>query len=241
MINDFNNNISFCGATRWFKKEIFNRQESINKIINSVNSDLVGSLPKEIIYDVINLSKNDKDKTKRIKNIMNGFSELAQRIEKLRGKLEKYGCYWECNSSFRNEIFIKVLEKKLNKLFKKNDLIGLFENIKVEPLGGGSFGDVFLVNFSERKSYKPLVFKLYKNRYLSELLTVFNHGGFAENNIMIYVTNLFKKSKEASVFADGYFGSTKNNFLVSEYVPDVFRSNKRDWIYTAEGKKDVRR
>ena len=237
--NTTSNNISFKGATRWFKKELFINNPSLNNIIRTTNSEFVGTLPKDILQDIIKISKNKEDKTKRIKDIMDGFSLVSQKIEVLRNKLEKYGCYWECNSSFKSERFTKVVGKTLNKTFRKVKLIKFGEKIKVESLGEGGFGDVFLIKFPQSTQYKSLVLKLFKHKQLSEFCETFNHGGFAENNIMIYVNNLFKKAKEESVFAEGHFGSLKNIFLVSEYVPDMFKGTDKGtwWLYTDEGHK----
>lgn len=237
--NTTSNNISFKGATRWFKKELFINNPSLNNIIRTTNSEFVGTLPKDILQDIIKISKNKEDKTKRIKDIMDGFSLVSQKIEVLRNKLEKYGCYWECNSSFKSERFTKVVGKTLNKTFRKVKLIKFGEKIKVESLGEGGFGDVFLIKFPQSTQYKSLVLKLFKHKQLSEFCETFNHGGFAENNIMIYVNNLFKKAKEESVFAEGHFGSLKNIFLVSEYIPDMFKGTDKGtwWLYTDEGHK----
>ena len=237
--NTTSNNISFKGATRWFKKELFINNPSLNNIIRTTNSEFVGTLPKDILQDIIKISKNKEDKTKRIKDIMDGFSLVSQKIEVLRNKLEKYGCYWECNSSFKSERFTKVVGKILNKTFRKGKLIKFGEKIKVESLGEGGFGDVFLIKFPQSTQYKSLVLKLFKHKQLSEFCETFNHGGFAENNIMIYVNNLFKKAKEESVFAEGHFGSLKNIFLVSEYIPDMFKGTDKGtwWLYTDEGHK----
>lgn len=217
MINN-SNNVSFCGATRWFKKELFINKSSIDNIINSTNSEFVGTLPREIIQDIVRVSKNKEDKIKRIKNIMDGFSSVSQSILALRGKLEKYGCYWESNSSFKNKKFIKVIEKNLNKVFRKGKLIKFGEKIRVETLGEGGFGDVFLIRFPERKQYQPLVLKLFRYSGNSEFVNFCNHGALAENNIMIRLNDLFKKLKEDAIHAKGFFGSLKNAFLVSEYV-----------------------
>ena len=237
--NTTSNNISFKGATRWFKKELFINNPSLNNIIRTTNSEFVGTLPKDILQDIIKISKNKEDKTKRIKGIMDGFSLVVQKIEVLRRKLEQYDCYWECNSSFKNEKFIKIVEKILNKTFRKGKLIKIGEKIKVESLGEGGFGDVFLIKFPQSTQYKSLVLKLFKYKQLSEFCETFNHGGFAENNIMIYVNNLFKKAKEESVFAEGHFGSLKNIFLVSEYIHDAFKGTDKGtwWLYTDEGHK----
>ncbi len=237
--NTTSNNISFKGATRWFKKELFLNKSSMDGIVSSANSEFIGTLPRDIIYDIIKISKNKEDKTKRIKIIMDGFSLVSQKIEVLRRKLGKYGCYWECNSSFKNERFTKVVEKTLNKTFRKGKLIKLGEKIKVQPIGEGGFGDVFMIEFPNSTNYKPLVLKLFKHKHLAEFFNTVLHGGVAESNIMIYVTNLFKKSKEASVFAEGYFSSLKNNFLVSEYVSDSFKGVDMDcyWMYMTKGQK----
>ncbi len=235
MINN-SNNISFCGATRWLKKELYISKTAVDNFNNSTNTEFVGTLPREIIQDIIRVSKNEVEKSKRIKNVMEGFSVATQEIEKLKRKLERFGCYWEANSSFKKEKLTTLLSKCMNKLFKKNKLLKFWEKIKVETLGDGGFGDVFLIKFPPEKQYQPLVFKVFKDNNIRRL-NIVNHGAFAENNIMIYVTNLFKKSKTPSVFAQGYFGSLKNNFLVSEYVPDTFKSIQKDWVYTFAGKK----
>lgn len=235
MINN-SNNISFCGATRWFKRELFINNSSVDNIINCSKSEFVGELPKEIILDIINTSKNEKIKKNRIKNIMEGFSKISQKLIKTTKELEKIPVYWEPSKEFKNKKLLKIIKKRLNKVFKENKLLRFWQKIEVKTLGEGGFGDVFLIEFPQKKQYPPLALKVFKDTPLN-LLNINNHGSFSENNTMIYVTNLFKKAKTPSVFADGYFGSLKNNFLVSQYIPDTFNSIEKDWVYTAAGEK----
>jgi len=239
MITQFNNNydqsVSFKGATKLLQRTIFTRKEDFNAILNCSNSEIVGYLPKDMINFVIKNSKNKEIKNNFIKDILGSFVSVSKDFQKFCQRND----YWEFSLEERNATMIGVIKNKLNNVFKERNLFDDLEQIEVKALNHGSYGCVFKLQFLQKTQIKALVYKVFPQKKESEFFSSMPvlHGKFAENNNMLYVTNLFKKAKEKSVFAQGYFGSLKSNFLVTEYVSDKFGLAGQDWLYSNFGQK----
>ena len=166
---------------------------------------------------------------------MSSFISVSKELQ----NFSKRNDYWDYSLNERNETMIGIIKKKLNTVFKERKLFDDLEQIEVKPLNHGSYGCVFKLQFPAKMQIKPLVYKFFPQKKESEFFSSLPvlHGKFAENNNMLYVTNLFKKAKEKSVFTQGYFGSLKSNFLVTEHVSDKFGLAGREWLYSNFGQK----
>ena len=239
------NSPAFCGATQLFRKRILEQPLSFYELSKQIDSPYVGSLPNEIIKDIIALSKNPQDKKNIIMQVMDGFSKTAECIYK-QIDAEKDSCITRaCNRiwEFLTERNIKNSEYKycpqytpeeknkigknasslLTKALRETGILRYDEKVEMSYIGDGSYKNVFSIKFPKRTGYSPKVISIFKaeDRNLEDILddSVTTSGLLPELNMSVYINNRRQKN---SPFIKTYFGSIKDNFILSDdanYVP----------------------
>lgn len=183
MITPYENNISFKGATRWFQKEIFIKRETFDNIKRTTKSHFVGSLPSEIIKDIIQISKNVEEKHNKIKEIMNAFADIATEFQKINSKNMEA----EINSSWQD---IKQKANKIKTIFQKIILKKTKKTV-VKTINKGNINEQYFARMPEGE-------KVEKYRQIAE----------EKLNKIFKKTKLIKKKEEIKVLnlGDGAFG-----------------------------------
>lgn len=270
--NTTNSNVSFKGLTHCLKNRIFNRVETYHKIKNANPDKIIGTLPKEIIKDIIKISKTPQEKNTAIKTIIDGFNQASSIISKLHKKQSKirkaFSPFKEPKvtlnnkikniwTNFKNSILIfnkkseadlienlyftptsgllspndpellkackqasKILTKNFQKagLLDKNFFLNKASNsISIKILGGGNYGRGYAVIFPEKTKYSPKVLKVFYPTFSH------SHGLLAEINAAKYIENINGQKIEKLPFVDVYFGSIKDNYLLSELAQNYKR------------------
>lgn len=227
--NNTANSPSFSGATRIFKKDIYVGQATLSAIRDTANSEYVGQLPKELIRDILKISSSKEEQTHIIKTIMDTFGKCSDMLDQINqrdiGFWEKikltfgFGTKPWILAQRKTKEFQSYMSQSLSNVFKKFNLMGQNENIKVKELGFGSFGKTFEIIFPESTNYSTKVFKKFRLNNPNEASNISTiHGALAENNIGIYVTNLSKKVEEREQFVETHFGSLRRNFMLTEHA-----------------------
>ena len=236
-MNTINSSPSFYGATQLFQKRILCNKNSFQQIsINTIN-EYVGSLPNEIIKDIIKQAKTKKEKEDLIKFIMHAFSKTVKFINKeidaeRDNELAKvfYSAYAMFKKIKPNKIEDKYVipythEEKnnigrsasalLTTAFLKAGILEKSEKIDISYIGEGSFKNVFSIKFPQRTGYTPKVISIFKyipKNYL-DIEKTMEHGILPELNMVAYIN---KQHQKNSPFVRNYFGSITDNFILSD-------------------------
>ena len=139
--NTTNSNVSFKGLTHCLKNRIFNRVETYHKIKNANPDKIIGTLPKEIIKDIIKISKTPQEKNTAIKTIIDGFNQASSIISKLHKKQSKirkaFSPFKEPKVTLNNKIKnIWTNFKNSILIFNKKSEADLIENLYFTPTSG---------------------------------------------------------------------------------------------------------
>ncbi len=236
-MNTINYNPSFCGATQIFQKRIFQNKTTFFQIANDATSGYVGSLPNEMIKDIIRLSSTVKEKEFLIKFIMDSFSNTADFISKKidaerenpltvafyrlyamfkKKKINDFQYKYEppCTPEEKTKIAVSA-SSILTKALRKAKILKKGENIDLTYIGEGSYKNVFSLKFPQRTGYTPKVISVFKpipKEYL-EIEDKLLHGILPELNMFAYIN---KQNQKNSPFIRNYFGSMTNDFILSE-------------------------
>lgn len=236
-MNTINSSPSFCGATKILKKHILSDKNTLIRFVNEVENGYIGSLPNEIIIDIIKLSKTQKEKETLIKAVMDGFSKTANYIykeidEDRENALTKvfYSIYAMFKKKKMNNVEFKYVppytpEEKnkigqsasllLTKTLIKTGILKKGETVSLNFIGDGSYKNVFSLKFPQRTGYTPKVMGIFKPfpKDCFDIEDTMTHGKFPELNMLAYINNRHQKN---SPFVKNYFGSIKDNFILSE-------------------------
>lgn len=246
-MNTINNTPSFGGATNIFQHRIIKKPDNFDLVESVLETPYVGTLPKEIIKDIVQLHTSPETKKAAIMSIMDAFSQTASKIGK---KLDANGetifsKIWDfikklfatlthqkprklkyCPelSAQKKEAIGASQEKILTTAFKSVGLINNKENISIRFLGDGTYKNVYLIEFPERTGYKSKVMGIYKGDDTIEI----NPNITEDNDPARYASGLLpelnimsylnKVAGKKSPFVQGHFGSIKDRFILCDYA-----------------------
>ena len=241
---NINNSPSFCGITRYLNREIYDNIKVQKRLLNLSEVNFVGELPREILQDIISLSKTPQEKKENIFKIMTAFVDVAKK-SRVYDKLEyPQPSIWEkfiskflpedkiykqlrfSHTKSQIDTFKNFLDdsgKRLSTAFKEVGLINKWNKIKIEYVGKGCSGSVFKISFPKRTGYSSKVLKVFKD---SDLQDNYSNGNlldvgtnFHEINSIFYIKNAHRgKGFKSSEYVEGYFGSLKDKFMMLEDV-----------------------
>jgi len=212
--------ISFEGMTKKLKKHTWiDGQKDIKPFVDerrqSGKSTVVGQLPKFM------LEKLPKENRKEaIMDIYNTFSEIS---EELRNFDETKVYTLDEIQKRRN----KSTVEKYEKLMRKYNFIGKWDDADLEYLGKGGKGAAYkLVGLCDKDSFDEdeFVIKVFhvvegENWQYSK-----SHGCYAELNSAVYWMNTVGADTNRGNF---YFGDLQSGYMINKYIDEDLRFPKR--------------
>jgi len=221
---------AFGGATKIFKSHLLYRLDSFDKIMQTSNTNFVGTLPREILQKIIQKSASPEEKKQTILEIMQSFSRTAKLMKKIEtANLMLTRPIMSIISKITNSEDIvsririkeKTAENVLTKAFKKSHLIGRFSKIKVRLIGIGGSGQAYAIYFPKKTGFKPKVLKIFDvndGQKVTNRSEEIYSGCRTENNAMVFIRDKYHYKFDKAKFTEGYLGSLKDNFMLSEHA-----------------------
>ena len=224
------NTISFGGATKIFQRQSIKGENNLTYLSNTLNTHFVGSIPNDIVSDIVKMSASAEDKKKLIKSVMQSFSTTARHIT---GEIHHELNYHPYPNKFMAFIFspikfflkdetcingqnltgnqfakiAKSAGKRLSKEFKKHGLIKKGEKIDITYDKSDMLKNTFNIVFPKSTNYKPKTLSIYNSEY-PEYKSAFN----IPDTYAPYELNQALKSEKGE--ANQVFGSITENFIL---------------------------
>lgn len=224
------NTTSFGGATRIFQKQRIKGDNNLTSLSNTLNTHFVGSIPNDIVNDIVKISASAEDKKKLIKSVMQSFSTTARHITSEMHHELNYHPYPNKFMAFifspikfftKDETCIngqnltgnqfakiaKSASRRLSKEFERHGLIKKGEKIDITYDQSDMLKNTFSIVFPKSTNYKPKTLSIYNSEY-PEYRAAFN----TPDTHAPYELNQALKSEKGE--ANQVFGSITENFIL---------------------------